>query len=226
MGTIPDTKVGKIDFCENHVTPFTDNAVAIGTESATVTAWAAKVVAARDAYTAQQAAQSAAKDATGALNMAIDAMMVATNAIYNQVRAKAAIAGDGVYTLASLPIPGSRAPVGPPGKPAELKVALDESGSLTLKWKCPNPAGASGTLYQIWRRNSPTDQFEYIGGAGEKKFIDSDIPAGSSELTYRIQAVRSTAIGEVATFNVNFGTSSSGTMTASVSDGASPKLAA
>ena len=36
------------------------------------------------------------------------------------------------------------------------------------------------------------------------------MPAGSSQVTYQIQAVRSTAVGPWAQFNVNFGVSSAG----------------
>jgi hypothetical protein len=46
-------------------------------------------------------------------------------------------------------------------------------------------------------------------------------------VTYQIQAVRSTAVGPWAQFNVNFGVSSGGAMTASVTEQPpSPKLAA
>ncbi len=34
MALTPDTKIGKIEFNEQHVTPFTDHVVAIGTTSA------------------------------------------------------------------------------------------------------------------------------------------------------------------------------------------------
>ena len=43
---------------------------------------------------------------------------------------------------------------------------------------------------------------------------------------YQIQAVRSTAVGEFATFNVKFGVSTGGAVTATVTDGSSVKIAA
>jgi hypothetical protein len=219
MGLIPDSKVGKIEFCENHVTPWTTNAVAMGSSAAAVTDWSAKTTAARAAYQAQQAAQSAAKDATNDLNVALDALMVATGAIIKQVRAKADMSGNSIYSLASLPVPPTPTPMPPPGKPTDLLVTLSETGALTLTWKCPNPTGSQGTIYQIWRRTSPTAAFEYLGGAGSKLFVDETIPAGSSQVTYQIQGARSTAVGEFAQFNVNFGVNTGGEMTASVSEG-------
>ena len=98
------------------------------------------------------------------------------------------------------------------------------NGAVTLKWKCANPAGTSGTIYQVWRRDTPTGDFNYLGGTGSKSFDDATIPAGSGGVTYQIQAVRSTAVGLWAQFNVNFGVSSGGEMTASVVS--APKIAA
>ena len=102
---VPNTRLGRIEFAEAHVAPFTTNAVAIGTTSSAVTAWQATVTAARAAYVAQQAAQLAAKNATADLTMALDLMDASTASIIKQVRAKAELSGNGVYTLASLPVP-------------------------------------------------------------------------------------------------------------------------
>jgi len=226
MSLIPDTKVGKIEFCENHVTPWNTNSVAMGSSAAAVTAWQAKVETARNAYTAQQAAQSVAKDATTDLNLAINAMIDATTSIIKQVRAKADISGDSVYSLASLPVPATPSPVPPPGKPTNLTVLLDETGVLQLAWKCNNPAGSTGTIYQVWRQIGEAGTLQYLGGVGEKKFTDDTLPAGSANVMYQIQAARSTAVGLWATFNVKFGVSSGGAITASVTEGGPAKIAA
>jgi hypothetical protein len=64
----------------------------------------------------------------------------------------------------------------------------------------------------------------YLGGCGPKQFTDRTIPAGVSGVTYQMQAVRSTAVGPWAQFNVNFGTvASSGPV---VTEGAPVKIAA
>jgi hypothetical protein len=224
MSLKPKTVVGQIELCEEHVTPFTDNAVAIGSSAPVVAAFVAKTEAARAAYAAQRAAVLAAKDATVELHLAIDAMWDSMSEICKQVAAKAASAGDGVYALASLPVPKTPAPAGDPGKANNFKAELMEDGSLKLSWKCTNPA--PGTIYQVWRRIGGTGEFSYCGGCGTKTFTDATIPAGSSQVTYQIQAVRSTAVGEWAQFNVNFGVSSGGTMTTSVTESTPSKLAA
>jgi hypothetical protein len=227
MPVVPNKLTERIEFYENHVTPWNTNATAIGTTTAAVTHLSTKTVAARDAFNAQQAAQDAAKAATHTQKMAIDAMETAGASIIKQVRSKAAISGDSVYTLAQIPAPATPSPRPAPGTPANFTVDLFQDGSLELKWKCANPAGSSGTIYQVWRRVEADGQFEYLGGSGLRKYIDNTIPAGSSQVTYQIQAVRSTAVGAFAQFNVNFGTNSAGSFTASVSeDDQSPKLAA
>ena len=43
-------------------------------------------------------------------------------------------------------------------------------------------------VYQVYRRATATGEFTYLGGSGAKTFVDSTIPAGSSQVTYQIQA--------------------------------------
>ncbi|MGH7214903.1 MAG: hypothetical protein ACREIT_09080, partial [Tepidisphaeraceae bacterium] len=140
-------------------------------------------------------------------------------AIVLQVRSEAAHAGDGVYSLASIPVPAKASPIAPPGKPSAFEAALDVTGALTLTWKCKNPRGSQGTIYQLWRKIDG-GALTYIGGAGRRRFVDATVPAGSAGVVYQIQAVRSTAKGEWATFNVNLGTR--GKMPTSVRIGSPP----
>jgi hypothetical protein len=230
-GVLPATKIARIEFCEAHNTPFSSNAVAIGTTVLATTDLATKTVAARAAFNAQQAAQNAAKAATNDYKIAVNAMTTAVADILKQIKAKAAITGPSVYSLAEIPAPAIPSPRPAPGKPTGFVVTLEENGALTLKWKCPNPAGSSGTLYQVFRRNTPTGDFNYLGASGTKSFVDATIPAGSGGVTYQIQAVRSTIAGPLAQFNVNFGVSGGGgggggEMMASVVETAPSRIAA
>ncbi|MBC7782473.1 MAG: hypothetical protein H7144_01430 [Burkholderiales bacterium] len=224
MSVMPIDKIGKIEFCENHTAPWTTNAVAIGTSSATVTDLTTKTTAARTAFNAQQAAQNAAKAATNTYNLAVRAMATAAQDIIEQVRIKASTAGDSVYSLAQIPAPATPTPMGPLGTPRDFTCTLDQTGALQLKWKCTNPRNASGVLYQIWRRIGSTGEFTYIGGVGEKSYTDLAVPAPISQVQYQIQAARSTSVGPWALFIVNFGAGSN--ETASVVEGTPAKLAA
>jgi hypothetical protein len=131
---------------------------------------------------------------------------------------------DGQRQALGLSVRATPTPRPAPGKAYEFNATLMGDGSLDSKWKCNNPPGAAGTIYQIFRRTGAAGEFEYLGGVGERKFHDTTIPAGTATVTYKIQAVRSTAVGDWAEFNVNFGMSAGGGMTASVEP--APKLAA
>src|SRR4051812_20195592 len=110
MGITPKTVIGRIQFAEEHVTPWTDNAVPMGSSASAVLDWKTKVLAARAAYAAQQAAELSRKNATNDLNLALISMDGATASIIGSVRSKAKIVGDSVYSLASLPAPSAPSP--------------------------------------------------------------------------------------------------------------------
>jgi hypothetical protein len=223
MGVMPDTKSGKLEFCEAHVTPFTANAVAIGTTVLAATDFSTKTTAARAAFVVKQAAEEAVRNANGNFDIALLAATTSAADIIKQVRAKAATSGNSIYTLASLPIPATPSPVGPPGRPTDLKVALNPDGSIEMKWKCPNPAGSTGTLYNLFRSTTgASNDFAFIGGSGERKFTDETVPSGSSIMYYKIQAVRTTAIGVAGEFTVRFGKGGSAITVTEMA----PKLAA
>ncbi len=204
MALIPQSINGKIQFFEAHISDWTTNAVAIGSSAPEVAAIAAKTEAARAALVAQETAQETAKTRTSELRQAVDALLDAGSDLIMKVRAKAATDGDGIYNLANIPPPALPTPKGAPGQCRDFKSVLNADGSVTTKWKCDNPAGATGTVYQLWRQLEG-GEFTYIGGSGGKELTDNTIPAGTSSVTYQIQAVRSTAVGPWAQFNVNFG---------------------
>ena len=226
MGLVPDTKQGKTNFFRSKIAPWTSSAVAIGTSVPAVTALDVLVTAAEDKLAAQAAAEGAFRAAVEQADQAVEAMAVAGANIISAIRTKGRT-DSAVWALAQIPAPATPSPMPPPGTPSNLKVELDGNGALILTWKCANPAGTSGTLYQLYRAVGASNEFEYLGGAGEKKFVDGTVPAGATRLTYRIQAVRSTAVGMWAEFVVNFGTNAGGGMTAMVTDGSpAPKIAA
>jgi hypothetical protein len=221
--TLPRGAVERVAFFENHVPVWQAVAATIGTSTGAVTALQAKTLAARDAYNAQQLAFDQAKAATQTFHDTVAAMTRAGADVIKQVKAKAATDGNAVYTLALLPVPATPAPLPPPGTPTDFTAALNPDGSLKLRWKCANPAGSSGTIYQLARQVGD-GPFAAVGGTGTKSFVDATLPAGAAAVTYQIQAVRSTAAGTAAQFLVRFGVTGSGEATASVVT--APKLAA
>jgi hypothetical protein len=116
----------------------------------------------------------------------------------------AAGAADARKVDLGLSVRAKRSPMAPPGKPDDFRVTLWVDGSIELRWKCANPVGAHGTMYQVSRRIGD-GPLAYLASSGKKKFRDATIPEGASRLTYQVQAVRSTAVGPVAEYVVNFG---------------------
>jgi hypothetical protein len=216
MSTIlPQGAVAKVQFFENRQAVWTERAAEIGATTGAVAQVAATTEAARAAYEAQSRAHQQAMAATQAFHDAMAAMAQAGAVVIKQVKTYAAgEGGEAVYPLAMLPAPARPSRLPPPGMPTNFTVTLRPNGSLLLKWRCRNPAGSSGTMYQVARRVGEMGAFESIGVIGAKSFVDSTVPAGAASLIYQITAVRSTAAGVAARFIVNFGvTAGAGTGT-------------
>jgi hypothetical protein len=206
MGLFPETKSGKIEFFQSKIAPWGTSATQIGTTSGAVTALDALVTAAADALAAQVAAEAAKQAATLAADNAIAAMVVAGMDIVAAIRAKARTAGVTVYELAQIPPPATPTPVGAPGTPYMPKVTLNPVGTLVLKWKCSNPTNCNNVQYHVYRKATEVGSYDYLGTTGDKKFLDTTIPAGATQLFYQVQGSRKTSVGVAAEFIVKFGT--------------------
>jgi hypothetical protein len=227
MPIVPEKALDKISYFENHQAVWSSNAVALGTTAAKCTSLTTKTTAARAAYNAQQLAQEQARVATNAFNNAVRAMALQGSDIIQDIKHQALTGGDAIYNLALIPPPAVPSPVPPPGMPTDFTAALNPDGTLTLKWKCTNPPGSSGTIYQVARKVGNVGDFQMIGGSGTRSFIDATLPAGNASVTYRIIATRSTAAGTANQFTVSFGVGGGGEMMASVaSAGGAPRMAA
>lgn len=219
MSIVPTSDLGKITFYEAHIPVWTADASAIGLKDSDCADLQALISAARAAWDAQQAAANASKAATTTMHNAVRAMHALGATDIAKIKAFAEATGNpDVYALAEIPAPATPSPVGPPGTPTDFVVTLMQTGAVMLKWKCANPSGASGTIYNLSRRIGGSGAFMPIGGTGVRSFTDETIPAGSTMLTYQIVAVRSTRSGMPALFNVNFGMGGDGLMVATVSD--------
>lgn len=222
--TLPRKKAEKIQYFQDRIPLYTTNQAAIGASSADITAITALTTAARDAFNAYNEAVVVAKQLLGDADIAINAMAEKGAVIIEGARLKAKATGnESVYTMAGLPIPSTPAHKGDPGTPYAYKLELQPDGSLKMKFKCNNPVGTTGTIYHVYRQIDD-GAFVYLGGSGQKQFVDTTIPTGVTKLTYKIQAVRSNAIGVCGEFTVKFGPNSSGGMTATLAP--SVKMAA
>lgn len=229
---IPREPLAKINWFETRDPVWSANAAALGTSTTEISALTSKTAAARAAYNAQQLLKDQAKAATEVYHAAVRAMNDAGTDVVKKIKAKAAVDGDSVYALALIPSPATPAPIGPPGPATDFTAELDPTGVLNLTWKSVNPPGSSGTIYQVARQIGSGGGggagggggMVIIGSAGQRKFADATIPAGTDSVTYQITPIRSTVAGPTRPFTVKFG-GAAGAMTASIVP-SSPKLAA
>src|SRR5688572_17274791 len=229
MSTVPNGRLGKLEFYEGHLPTWSSNAVPIGLTLPLVAALGTATANARAAYIAHTTALEASKAATLNFydkvrimhnNPGMGADMIQTIRTYAQTTNN-----PGVYVLAQIPPPAAPGPTPPPGKPSDFSVGLLENGSLELKWKCNNPSGTQGTIYEVLRREAGSADFAFVGASGAKSFVDTTLPSGSAPVTYEVTAVRSTARGNPAQFTVNFGTGGGGLAFATITDGAGMQMA-
>jgi len=219
---MPKPVPARIQWCENHVAPFTTNATALGINATIATDFETKTEAARAALTARDLAEDAARNANNDLRLAMIAVSDAGAGIIKAVRGRAETVGDSVYSLGSIPVPATPAPRPAPGAATDFKVKLQADGSIDVTFKCDN-SGSSGVQYQVWRRIGDVGDFTFLCGTGLKQFTDAAIPAGSSQVTYQIRATRPTGAGPWSQYNVNFG---AGVPPTVMQTAVSPKMAA
>ena len=205
MRTVPKARGKRITWYKLRVAKWAQDPEGIGTTPEAVEAMTDLVEEARLARVAQAQAAIAARVATSRFNSAIEKMSTAGASIVLQIRAKAGTEGDTIYTKASMPVPRKKSPVAAPGQPSRFTFQLKQSGELVLKWTCPNPKNATGTIYQVSRQLNCTGEFVFIGTAGKKRFVDETLPRGLTGVVYRVQAMRSTKTGPIGDYFIRFG---------------------
>lgn len=211
MSVIPTTRIGKVEFYEVHSPVWAAQAAAVGlttTETAEITQRTEK---SRGAYQAMLTARASAKAATEDFYDNVADMASYGAGLMSKIRGFAeSTANPTVYIMAQIPAPATPTPAPAPGKPMDFSVELSESGVIMLKWKCVNPVGTTGTIYEVRRRIGAGSPWTFLGATGVKSFDDDTLPAGSTGVTYEISAVRSTKRGLPGQFNVNFGVGGDG----------------
>lgn len=235
MAVVPATRIGKIEFYEVHVEAWQADPAAIGLDPAQVAVLAERTDEARAAYLRAQEALNAARAAVLDYHLRVRTLHAAPGGgadLIRTIRNFAEMTDDPeVYTRALLPGPRPRSTAPPPGTPRSLRADLLPAGGLRLTWKCDNPRGTQGTLYEIRRSDAPSigaasgdgGDYDAAGGGGdarggsaahplvyldtvgEKRFIDPRPPATRGGVIYQITALRSTRRGKPARFGVNIG---------------------
>ena len=206
MPIVPKGRAKRLAFYEIHVPIWTAHFDEIGVSAELIAELAEATAAAREALSAQHQAQAAARSATLRYNTAVRDVRRVGSRVMKVIHAKAQQGGDNsAYALAGISPPAKPSPIAPPGRPYAFRIALAQTGVLTISWKCDNPKGAAGTMYKVYRRIGATGAFVFLAQVGRKKFVDETIPPGTATVTYQVQAMRTTAVGAAAQHMVNFG---------------------
>lgn len=211
MPIVPDTRLGKLQFYETHLVPWTEHTAAIGLDADGVAALTARADATREAYAAFRAAQSTARAAAQRYFNLVAELHGAPGAGSDMLETiknfAQSTADPAVYTLAEIPPPATPATRGsapPPGTPEHFAVTLSQDGTVRLRWECKNPPGTRGTIYEVSRRED-RGPMVFLGTTGTKRFTDGTIPANAGPLEYRVTALRSTRRGRPGVFSLRFG---------------------
>lgn len=198
----------------------------IGLTGAEVATIKAKIASAEDAIKNADAARSAAKASTLAANDEVSELRTLMAAAVKKIKGFAQQTGNAsVFSIAQIDPPAPPTPSQAPSAPFELTAVLAPStGALTVKWRSSQPKGVSGVVFVV-KRKTGTGAYTQLGFTGERSFIDANIPAGVTGVTYLIEAYRGNLVcANPPTLNVQFGTGSNGEAVAIV--GTSGKMAA
>lgn len=214
MGSYPTTpRSSFLAWCQAHEPIFTTNAAAIGLSEDELDAFKTAVAAAAAAESEATSARITAKSLTADATTKFSALRKTTSQTVGIIKLFAESSGNAnVYTLAQIPSPTKPSAMPPPGQPGDMAVSISPtSGAITLKWKCTNPPGASGTSYIIRRKLPNQANFEFLGVTGKKTYTDSSFAAGPDSVHYTVQAQRSDKAGPVSQIlTINFGTAGGG----------------
>lgn len=213
MGTVlPDAYLEQIQFCEDHLAPFTLNAAAIGLTGPQVSNLGALTVKARAAYNAAQAARLASKAATLTFHTDTGDMRDNIRDLIALIKTKAETTNNpNVYALAQISAPSPATPASPPGQPSNFIITLETDGSLTLTWKCKNSTTSTGVFFQVQRKLAGETNLRNIGGTPVKSFNDATVPAGIGSLVYLVTGFRGTRAGDASDqITVQFGVGGGG----------------
>ncbi len=202
MATLPPSKLAQIQFFETHIPIWQANFAAIGLTTGQVTTLTTLTTAARTAFDASEAAREASLAATTTLNNTHRGMRDFGGGLINTIRAFAETGNNpAVYATAQIPPPAAPSPAPPPDAPTNPLAALENNGSITIRWDVTQPAPGAGIYTAILRQLNGAGAFVPLGDTGEKQFNDPTVPPGSQRVTYLLQTRRSGSSGQSSPFS-------------------------
>ena len=210
MRIVPKSNARAILYFESQAPRWQEDPGAIGLTPEETAEVATLTAEARATYDAHLRALQAARSATLRYELAIERLRVAGAGCIARIRAVAMARGDErILAAAALPVPAKPSPLAAPGTPTNFEAQLaGNAGTIRLTWDCKNPAGSSGTVYEIRRNDQPVfspPDFRFIAITGEKQFLDDTIPPGTPTVEYQVTAIRSRKRSGAGRHLVSFG---------------------
>lgn len=192
MGSnLPGGRAERIEWVESRAAAWSADPAAIGLTPQQSAQVSADLASARAAYAAALDARAAALVATQACNDAIAKLGASASVAIALIKAFAEATGDAqVYAQAMVSAPAPRGGARRCEQPYRLRAQLRPDGSIELRWR---GRGAPGTRYYIRRQRAGDSALQPIadtGAAGGKRFIDTDVPAGTAWVAYQVVAKR------------------------------------
>lgn len=222
MSTIPTQPEQSIDWVQAHIGPWTTNAELLKLDPLVIGELSALASAAADARTAKINAKTAYSNAVTTFDEAVKAMRTLAGGQVSIIRSTARNAEnpEAIYTAAVVPAPADRAASPAPGTPTGFKHSLSIGGDLTVRFACPNPPRVGPVTYRVERRvGISSNPFIPFVTLKDRELVDSGIPQGTTEVTYRITPQTSTKDGGLAQFAIQFGAGNQATLVEQVPDG-------
>jgi hypothetical protein len=212
MSIIPRKLSDLVNWVAAHVPVWAVEPTSVGLTAEKVASLESELTLVQGNIVSRDGAVNTARAATQTVNNSASDMRKTTSEMVRTIKAFAESQPkpEEIYTLAQIPPPASPSPAPPPGIPTSFRAALNPEGSLTISWKCANPRGTTGTVYNIRRRLSSSGPWQQLGAVGTRRFTDESI-SGTNTVMYQVQAQRGTVFGTASlTFMVQFGAGSGG----------------
>ena len=208
MGSnLPSERRQALNWLEARIATWVANPTGIGLTSAAVIDLSQQVVNTRAAFTSVTAIRAEAKNETVTANGIADGMHMAAGPVIANIKnfADNQTNPQLIYDAANISPQSPPSPTPAPATPTNLKANLGSNGSVFISW---DGTGATGTLYEVYRRVDGETGFTLLGNvdAKTKEFNDATLPLGTTFATYQIRAVRADTQSLFSTqFNIQFG---------------------
>lgn len=201
---VPRNRDEMIEFYRLHLPAWQADPARIGLTVEQVAQIAALVAEAEEAEFEATQARNLAQRKTEQLNVKADRLRRHGAAAMAMIRAKARTSDEiEVYEQAAIPMPRQPRPTPPPEPATSLRAQPLAEGPVALTWE---GSLAHGQTFEIYRAVDH-GRFVLVGSGRFKRWMDTRVPVGAREISYRIVSQRGgrSSIGSAQT-SVTFGT--------------------